>query len=74
MEKLFGLIKTTITSVFELLVGLASVAVLVEVVFGVGPFGLSVLGNVVEVIGKLGSSGFVGLIATLVLMSLLSKK
>ena len=74
MEKVFDMIKSTVSGLFEVLLGLASIAVLVEVVFGVGPFGWSVLTNVLGVIGKLGSSGFVGLIATFILLSLLSKK
>lgn len=74
MEKVFDMIKSTVSGLFDVLLGLASIAILVEIVFGVGPFGWSVLSNVLGVIGKLGSSGFVGLIATFVLLSLLSKK
>lgn len=74
MEKVFDMIKSTVSGLFDVLLGLASIAILVEIVFGVGPFGWSVLSNVLGVIGKLGSNGFVGLIATFVLLSLLSKK
>lgn len=74
MEKMFDVVKSTLSGMFDLLLGLSAISILVEVIFGVGPFGLSVLGNVVGVIEKLGSSGFVGLIATFVLLSLLSKK
>ena len=55
--------------------GLAALAVLVEVVFGTTMFGMSsVVDNITGLIQTLGDGGFVGLIATLVLWSIIDRK
>ena len=51
-----------------------TVGILVQVLFGSPVFGMDVVGNVVGLIESLGSSGFVGLLAVVALVSLLNRK
>ena len=51
-----------------------TVGILVQVLFGGPVFGMDVVGNVVALIESLGNSGFVGLLAVVVLVNLLNKK
>ena len=59
----------------QLLISFAALAVLSEVVFGSEMFpGLTVVNNITDLISQLGEGGFVGLIALLVLWSIIDKK
>ncbi len=74
MEKIFGSIKTFFSGVTELLFTFLTVGILVQVLFGGAVFGMDVVGNVTALIESLGNSGFVGLLAVIVLVKLLDKK
>ena len=74
MEKIFGNIKTFFSGVTDLLMTFLTVGILVQVLFGGPVFGMDVVGNVVALIESLGNSGFVGLLAVVVLVNLLNKK
>jgi|TARA_R110000824_G_scaffold383629_1_gene577287 hypothetical protein len=74
MEKIFGSIKTFFSGVTELLFTFLTVGILVQVLFGGAVFGMDVVGNVTALIESLGNSGFVGLLAVVVLVKLLDKK
>jgi len=74
MEKIFGNIKTFFSGVTDLLMTFLTVGVLVQVLFGGAVFGMDVVGNVTALIESLGNSGFVGLLAVVVLVKLLDKK
>ena len=76
MDNVFKFIGGFIKSPTTLLLGIAALAVLVQVVFGDGAmWGMSnVVKNLTDLINQLGSDGFVGLIATLILWNLLSSK
>ena len=74
MEKIFGSIKTFFSGVTELLFTFLTVGILVQVLFGGAVFGMDVVGNVTSLIESLGNSGFVGLLAVVVLVRLLDKK
>jgi len=74
MEKIFGTIKTFFSGVTELLFTFLTVGILVQVLFGGAVFGMDVVGNVTALIESLGNSGFVGLLAVVVLVKLLDKK
>ena len=54
--------------------GLLSFGVVAEVLFGTPVLGMSVIGNIMEIINTLGDSGVVGLIALVILYNLLEKK
>jgi hypothetical protein len=74
MDKIFGIIKGFLGGVSELLMTLLTVGVLVQVLFGGAVFGIDVVGNVTALIESLGNSGFVGLLAVIVLVKILDKK
>ena len=74
MEKIFGSIKTFFSGVTELLFTFLTVGILVQLLFGGAVFGMDVVGNVTALIESLGNSGFVGLLAVVVLVKLLDKK
>jgi len=74
MEKIFGSIKTFFSGVTDLLMTFLTVGILVQVLFGGAVFGMDVVGNVTALIESLGNSGFVGLLAVIVLVRLLDKK
>ena len=74
MEKIFGSIATFFSGVTELLFTFLALGILVQVLFGGAVFGMDVVGNVTALIESLGNSGFVGLLAVVVLVKLLDKK
>jgi len=74
MENVFEKIKGFFTGMTELMFAFLTIGILVQVLFGAPVFGMDVVGNVVALIESLGSSGFVGLLAVVALVSLLNKK
>jgi len=74
MENVFEKIKGFFKGITELMFAFLTVGILVQVLFGSPIFGMDVVGNVVGLIESLGSSGFVGLLAVVALVSLLNKK
>ena len=74
MDKIFETIKGFFSGVTELLFTFLTLGILVQVLFGGAVFGMDVVGNVTALIESLGNSGFVGLLAVVVLVKLLDKK
>ena len=74
MENVFEKIKGFFKGITELMFAFLTVGILVQVLFGSPVFGMDVVGNVVGLIESLGSSGFVGLLAVVALVSLLNIK
>ncbi len=74
MDNIFKTIKGFFTNVSDLLITFLSVGILVQVLFGGAVFGMDVVGNVTDLINTLGNSGFVGLLAVILLMKILDKK
>jgi len=74
MDNIFNTIKGFFTNVSDLLMTFLSVGILVQVLFGGAVFGMDVVGNVTGLINTLGNSGFVGLLAVILLMKILDKK
>jgi len=74
MENIFSMIKGFFNGMSDLLMTFLSVGILVQVLFGQPVFGMDVVGNVTGLIGSLGNSGFVGLLAVILLMKLIDKK
>ncbi len=74
MDKIFGTIKSFFSGVTDLLMTFLTVGILVQILFGGAVFGMDVVGNVTALIESLGNSGFVGLLAVVVLVKLLDKK
>jgi hypothetical protein len=74
METIFEMVTGFFSKMTTLFMGLLSFGILAEILFGAPVLGISVIGNVVDVINLLGNSGVVGLIAIVILYSLLDKK
>ena len=74
MDNILKTIKGFFTNVSDLLITFLSVGILVQVLFGGAVFGMDVVGNVTGLINTLGNSGFVGLLAVILLMKILDKK
>jgi len=74
MENVFEKIKGFFKGMTELMFAFLTIGILVQVLFGAPVFGMDVVGNVVALIESLGSSGFVGLLAVVALVSLINKK
>jgi len=74
MDNIFKTIKSFFTNVSDLMMTFLSVGILVQVLFGGAVFGMDVVGNVTSLINTLGNSGFVGLLAVILLMKILDKK
>ena len=63
-------VSAFIGGVTGVVLNLVALGILVEVVYGSGIFGMGIIGNVVKIINSLGTSGFTGLVALLVLTGL----
>ena len=74
MENIFNLVNGFFSKMTSLFVGLLSFGIIAEILFGSPVLGMSVIGNVMDIINVLGSNGVVGLIALVILYSLLDKK
>ena len=74
MENIFNLVNGFFGKMTSLFMGLLSFGVMAEMLFGSPVLGMSVITNVMEIINMLGSNGVVGLMALVILYSLLDKK
>ena len=74
MENIFKMVNGFFSKMTSLFLGLLSFGVMAEILFGSPVLGMSVIGNVMEIINMLGSSGVVGLMALVILYGLLDKK
>ena len=74
MENIFNMISGFFGKMTTLFMGLMSFGVMAEILFGSPVMGMSVISNVMDIINMLGSNGVVGLIALVILYSLLDKK
>ena len=74
MENIFNLVNGFFAKMTSLFVGLLSFGVMAEILFGSPVMGMSVIGNVMDIINMLGDNGVVGLIALVILYGLLDKK
>ena len=70
MKEILGKINEGVGGLTTLVMNLLALGILVEVIYGAGIFGMGIVGNVVALINSIGSSGFVGLLSLIVLLSL----
>ena len=61
-------------SLFGLLGTLFGMGIFAELLFGKFLGGYSIISNFIEIVGKFGDAGFVGLIALLVILTFMNKK
>jgi hypothetical protein len=74
INKSFELVSNCVGKLTELLLLTLALAIVGQVLYGAPVFGMDVVGNVVGVIKSLGDSGFVGLLAVILLGGILLKK
>ena len=74
MNDILAKINDGVGGLTTLVMNLLALAIIVEVIYGAGSFGMGVVGNVVALINSIGSSGFVGLLSLIVLLSLFRGK
>tara|TARA_R100001463_G_scaffold98715_4_gene153182 strand:+ start:158 stop:382 length:225 start_codon:yes stop_codon:yes gene_type:complete len=74
MENMFNMVNGFFGKMTKLFMALLSFGVMAEILFGGPVMGMSVIGNVMEIIKMLGSNGVVGLMALVILYGLLDKK
>ena len=74
MKDILEKVNEGVGGLTTLVMNLLALGILVEVIYGAGIFGMGVVGNVVALINSIGSSGFVGLLSLVVLLSLVRGK
>tara|TARA_Y100000310_G_C20201966_1_gene587326 strand:- start:187 stop:414 length:228 start_codon:yes stop_codon:yes gene_type:complete len=74
MENIFNMVSGFFGKMTALFMALLSFGVMAEILFGSPVMGMSVIGNVMDVINILGDNGVVGLMALVILYGLLDKK
>ena len=69
----FAVVGEWVSGLTNMLAGFVALSVLGEIILGTPLFGVSVVGNLVSMVGQFGSNGFAGLIAMLILVGLYNK-
>ena len=69
----FATIGDWVGGLTNMLAGFVGLGVLVELVIGAPVFGVSVVANLVTMVGHFGDNGFAGLLALLILVGLYNK-
>ena len=67
MENIFEMINGFFGKMTSLFMGLLSFGIMAEILFGGPVMGMSVIGNIMDIINMLGNNGVVGLIALVIL-------
>jgi len=73
-KDIFEKVSDGVAGTTGVVVNLVALAILVEVIYGQGIFGMGVIGNITKLVNDLGSSGFAGLVSLLVLVILFRGK
>ena len=74
MKDILKTLKEWLNGLTDILVPFVSIGVLVEVLFGQGVFGVSIIENLTGVFNTFSTNGFAGLLALLVLLFVYNKK
>ena len=74
MEKAFSLVTGFLGGLATLFLATIPVTILWQVLTGTSCFGMDVISNLTEIINHFGTSGFVGLVALVIIMSFFVKK
>ena len=69
----FAVVGEWVSGLTNMLAGFVALGVLGEIILGTPLFGVSVVGNLVSMVGQFGANGFAGLIAMLILVGLYNK-
>ena len=69
----FAVVGEWVSGLTSMLAGFVALGVLCEIILGAPLFGVSIVGNLIGLVGQFGSNGFAGLIAMLILVGLYNK-
>ena len=69
----FAVVGEWVSGLTNMLAGFVALSVLGELILGAPLFGVSVVSNLITLVGQFGSNGFAGLIAMLILVGLYNK-
>ena len=69
----FSIVGEWVSGLTNMLAGFVGLSVLGEIILGSPLFGVSVVSNLIGLVGQFGSNGFAGLIAMLILVGLYNK-
>ena len=69
----FAVVGEWVSGLTNMLAGFVALGVLCELILGTPLFCVSVVGNLVSLVGQFGNNGFAGLIAMLILVGLYNK-
>ena len=69
----FAIVGDWVSGLTNLFAGFVCLSVLGEIILGTPLFGVSVVGNLVSLVGQFGANGFAGLIGMLILVGLYNK-
>ena len=74
IKDIFEKVSDGVAGITGVVINLVALAILVEVIYGQGIFGMGVIGNIPKLVNDIGSSGFAGLVSLLVLVVLFRGK
>jgi len=69
----FAVVGEWVSGLTNMLAGFVALSVLGELILGAPLFGVSVVTNLIGLVGQFGSNGFAGLVAMLILVGLYNK-
>ena len=69
----FAIVGEWVGGLTNLFAGFVGLGVLCEIILGTPLFGVSIVGNLIGLVGQFGSNGFAGLVAMLILVGLYNK-
>ena len=69
----FAVVGEWVSGLTNMLAGFVALSVLGELILGSPLFGVSVVSNLIALVGQFGNNGFAGLIAMLILVGLYNK-
>ena len=70
----FAVVGEWVSGLTNMLAGFVALSVLGELILGAPLFGVSVVSNLIGLVGQFGSNGFAGLVAMLILVGLYNSK
>ena len=70
----FAVVGEWVSGLTAMLSGFVALGVLCEIILGAPLFGVSIVGNLIGLVGQFGANGFAGLVAMLILVGLYNGK
>ena len=70
----FSIVGDWVSGLTNMLAGFVALGVLCELILGTPLFGVSIVANLIGLVGQFGANGFAGLVAMLILVGLYNGK